>query len=222
MNRYGTIAVLASVLALAMAAANLHADLTVTGTAAVTNSAIAARNVFGLTPLRSDPLPREQQTNAPPPRITLTGITTILGPAEALYKVAGGQQDGNQRQEKSYILNPGQEQDGVAVVAIDVKKGIVTFNNHGVRQDIALTNELAISEKPLSATSATSVTGPPRGSSPKPDHSKPKPGDYNYADKKTVTAPLPATENPGSAIDAQPMIYDGGIGGDTPPGHGGF
>jgi hypothetical protein len=217
MNRYGTIAVLASVLALATA--NLRAELTVTGTAADPYSPIAARNVFGLTPLSQNPLSQEQRNTATPPKITLTGITTIFGPAVALYKVAGSQQDGNQRQDKSYILNPGQEQDGVAVVAIDTEKAIVTFNNHGVRQDIALPNEPAAGEKRFAATLAK---GRPNGGKPKPARNNPKPGDYNYADQKTVTAPLPPIENPESAIDAQSAIYGGGIGGDTPPGHGGL
>ncbi len=217
MNRYGTIAVLASVLALATA--NLHAELTVTGTAADSYSPIAARNVFGLTPLSQNPLSQEQRNTATPPKITLTGITTIFGPAVALYKVAGSQQDGNQRQDKSYILNPGQEQDGVAVVAIDVEKAIVAFNNHGVRQDLPLPNEPAVNEKPFAVTR---VSGRASGSKPNRDHYNPKPGGYNYADQKTVTAPLPPSENPESAIDAQSVNYGGGISGDTPPGHGGF
>jgi hypothetical protein len=215
MNRYGTIAVLASVLTLDTA--NLRAGLIVAGTAVGPYSLIATRNVFGLSPLLQDPLPRERQNNALPPKITVTGITTILGPAEALYKVTGGQQDNSQRQDKTYISKEGQEQDDVAVVAIDVEKAIVTFNNHGVRQDIALPNEPG--EKLFAATFVARRAG---GSNPKPAHHNPKPGDYNYADQKSVTPPLPASENPESAIDLQSMIYGGGTGGDTPPGHGGL
>jgi hypothetical protein len=76
---------------------------------------------------------------SPPPKISLTGITTIFGPSEALYKVAGHGQPGQPPvAEESYILSEGQSQDDVTVEHIDVKKGLVTFINHGVTQDILL------------------------------------------------------------------------------------
>ena len=107
----------------------------------------------------------------------------------------------------------------MGVVTIDVTKCVVTFSNHGVRQDIALINGLPVGEKLFAADG---VTNPLGGSNPKPSHPNPKPGDYNYVDEKKVTAPLPLNENPASAIDAPSMSYGGGIGGDTPPGHGGL
>jgi hypothetical protein len=102
---------------------------------------IVTRNVFGLNPI-------PQQTAAPsdappPPKITLTGITTIFGPAEALYKVAGVVKPGQPPQDESYILQEGQGEDGVEVVHIDVDNGKVTFNNNGVMQDLLLTAGVA-------------------------------------------------------------------------------
>jgi hypothetical protein len=99
-------------------------------------TSIAARNVFGLNP----PAPAVIDTpqGPPPPKITLTGITTIFGPREALYKVSGVPQPGKPPKDESYILQEGQGQDDVVVERIDVDKGIVTFNNHGQVQDILL------------------------------------------------------------------------------------
>ena len=215
MNRFRAIAVFAG--GLVLTTADLQAGPTVASTAGDPYSAIVARNVFGLNP--PPPIAPDRQDSAPPPKITMTGITTIIGPPEVLYTVAGGNRDGKQWQDKSYILKEGEEKDGVGVVAIDVWKCVVTFSNHGVRQDLALTNGLPVGGKLFAVDGVTSPLG---GGSPKPSDSNPKPGDYNYVDQKTVTAPLPPNENPASAIDSPSMSYGGGIGGGTPPGHGEF
>jgi hypothetical protein len=97
---------------------------------------IATRNVFGLNP--PAPVVIDTPQGPPPPKITLTGITTIFGPREALYKVSGVPQPGKPPKDESYILQEGQGQDDVVVERIDVDKGIVTFNNHGQVQDIPL------------------------------------------------------------------------------------
>lgn len=163
---------------------------------------------------------------APPPKITLTGITTILGPAEALYTVAGG----DPQQDKSYFLKEGQEEGGVAVVKIDTSKNVVTFSNHGVRQDIALANASSSDEQPLVTGDVTCPSG----------SRNPEFGDYDYAAQQSVTAPL--NENQPSTTDAQRVQYQnqsdppasdppgqsasmmngGGDAGGGPPGHGSF
>ncbi|HTR43862.1 MAG TPA: hypothetical protein VMH87_19805 [Pseudomonadales bacterium] len=99
-------------------------------------TSIAVRNVFGLNP--PTPVTIVQPDTTPPPKITLTGITTIFGPAEALYKVAGVPQQGKPAKDQSYILREGEGQDDIIVQNIDVAKAIVTFNNHGQVQDIPL------------------------------------------------------------------------------------
>lgn len=103
---------------------------------------IAVRNVFALNPV-PPPAPPQDPNAIPPPKITLTGITTIFGPAEALYKVAGYAKNGKQVPEQSYILTEGEEQDDVEVTAIDTQKDIVTFNNHGQTQVLPLSNGVA-------------------------------------------------------------------------------
>jgi hypothetical protein len=103
---------------------------------------IAARNVFGLNPI-PPPAPPADPNAIPPPKITLTGITTIFGPAEALYKVAAYVKSGKQVAEQSYILTEGEAQDEIEVTAIDTQKDIVTFNNHNQTQVIPLANGVA-------------------------------------------------------------------------------
>jgi hypothetical protein len=103
---------------------------------------IAVRNVFALNPV-PPPVPAEQPNQTPPPKITLTGITTIFGPAEALYKVSGYNRNGKQIPDQSYILTEGESQDDVEVTKIDTEKDFVTFSNHGQTQVIPLANGVA-------------------------------------------------------------------------------
>lgn len=104
-------------------------------------TSIAVRNVFGLNP--PTPVTIVQPDTAPPAKITLTGITTIFGPPEALYKVADVPQQGKPPKDQSYILHEGEGQDDIVVQHIDVAKAIVTFNNHGQVQDIPLMTGVA-------------------------------------------------------------------------------
>ena len=118
---------------------------------------IVKRNVFGLNPV---PVvdPNATPPGPPPPKITLTGITTIFGPAEALFKVAGVKREGKPPQDESYIFTEGESQDDVEVTAIDTVKKVVTFNNNGVVQEIPLTAGVASGGG--SAPSQPSFTSP--------------------------------------------------------------
>ena len=118
---------------------------------------IVKRNVFGLNPV---PVvdPNAAPPGPPPPKITLTGITTIFGPAEALFKVAGVKREGKPPQDESYIFTEGESQDDVEVTAIDTVKKVVTFNNNGVVQEIPLTAGVASGGG--SAPSQPSFTSP--------------------------------------------------------------
>lgn len=111
---------------------------------------IVKRNVFGLNPI-PPPDATPQQDGPPPPKITLTGITTIFGPPEALYTVAGVRRGDKPPHDESYIFKEGESEDDVEVTAIDAKKNVVTFNNHGVVQEI-----------PLVAGAASTGTAPTR------------------------------------------------------------
>jgi hypothetical protein len=93
-------------------------------------NAISERNVFGLRP----PQPEAGPTNppAPLPKITLTGITTILGNKRALMMLAPANlKPGEANKEQSLILTEGQREAEVEVLQIDEKRGSVKVNHSG-------------------------------------------------------------------------------------------
>jgi hypothetical protein len=98
---------------------------------------IVTRNIFGLLPIPTN-APVDPTPAAPPPKITLNGITTIFGSKEALYKVATPPKPGQPAGDMSYALGENEGQDDIEVVKIDTDADIVTFNNHGTIQDLPL------------------------------------------------------------------------------------
>ncbi len=96
---------------------------------------IVARNIFGLNPPQANGPPTAPE---PPSKITPDGIMTIFGTPQVLFNVAVPPRPPTPATEKSYILSEGQRQDDIEVVHIDEKGSIVTFNNHGVVQEIPL------------------------------------------------------------------------------------
>ncbi|HVU09284.1 MAG TPA: hypothetical protein VHG89_12150 [Verrucomicrobiae bacterium] len=96
---------------------------------------IPARNVFGLNPPQ---LVTNTSTIDPPVKITPNGIMTISGMKQVLFKVAGVAKPGVPAKDDSYILGEGQRQDDIEVTHIDEKNGIISFNNHGVAQQLPL------------------------------------------------------------------------------------
>jgi hypothetical protein len=95
---------------------------------------IAERNIFGLNP----PQAINVVAPEPPSKITPDGIMTIFGTKQALFYVDVPPRPPTPATQKSYILSEGQRQDDIEVTHIDDKKGVVTFNNHGVVQQIPL------------------------------------------------------------------------------------
>jgi hypothetical protein len=91
---------------------------------------IPERNVFGLRPPQQQEV--AQSREAPLPKITLTGITTILENKRALMKVAApGVKPGEVNKELSLILTEGQREGEIEVLQIDEKAGSVKVNNSG-------------------------------------------------------------------------------------------
>ena len=102
---------------------------------------IVAHNIFHLNP----PQAADAAADAnPPPKITPTGIMTIFGTRQALFTVDGVSKPGQPGKTESYILSQGQRQDDIEVTRIDEKSGVVTFNNHGVVQEIPLIKAPAV------------------------------------------------------------------------------
>jgi hypothetical protein len=111
------------------------------------------RNIFGLLP---PPAPDTTPPPAaePPVKITPNGITDILGRLEVLFKVAGP----TPGKEDSYMLTEGEMRDDIEVLKINQKKGVVTFNNHGLVQEIPLAGASA-SPAPAGGNSAIPMPG---------------------------------------------------------------
>lgn len=113
---------------------------------------VVARNIFGLNP---PPLVDPNATIVEPPvKIIPNGIMSIFGQLQVLFKVAakpGGK-------DAAYMLTEGQRQDEIEVVKINEKAAIVTFNNHGIVQ------ELPLVVTPPSATPSAPTGGGPGAS----------------------------------------------------------
>ncbi|HXI72573.1 MAG TPA: hypothetical protein VNN22_19700 [Verrucomicrobiae bacterium] len=112
---------------------------------------VVTRNIFGLNP------PPVVDPNAtvvePPVKIVPNGIMSIFGQLQVLFKVAakpGGK-------DAAYMLTEGQRQDDIEVVRINEKAAIVTFNNHGIVQDLPLV------VTPPSSTPSVPTGGPAAG-----------------------------------------------------------
>ena len=96
----------------------------------------------------------------PPPKITLNGITTILGSKEALYKVAVPAKPGQPAQDQSYMMGEGESDNDIQVVKIDTDADVVTFNNHGTIQQLPLTAAGNISSGAAGAVSSAGGAAP--------------------------------------------------------------
>jgi hypothetical protein len=99
---------------------------------------IVERNLFGLKP--PPPPPDPEAANKPQPsKITLTGITTILGRKLALMKTPPrAPKPGEQaKTEQAYTLAVGERQDEIEVLEIDEVAGTVKVNNAGTVETVS-------------------------------------------------------------------------------------
>jgi hypothetical protein len=99
------------------------------GKASANYDSIVARNVFALKPPPQAPDP--ELNKPPPPKITPTGITTILGNKRALFKVQMPARPPEPAKEQAFILTEGQREGQIEVLEIDEKAGSIKFNNFG-------------------------------------------------------------------------------------------
>ena len=100
---------------------------------------VVARNVFALVPI-PPPAPAEVAPPVdPPPKITPNGIMMLFGKVQVLFKATPSKPPAGQpAKDVSYVLGEGERQDEIEVIKIDGKAGLVTFNNHGTVQELAL------------------------------------------------------------------------------------
>lgn len=122
---------------------------------------IIDRNVFSLKP--PPPPPDPSEANKPQVvKITLTGITTILGNKRVLMKTAPppGKPNEGAKSEQSYILTEGQREGDIEVIEIDDKAGSVKVNNGGTVQ--TLTFEKDGAKLPATPAPAGAAPGAPQ------------------------------------------------------------
>jgi hypothetical protein len=98
---------------------------------------IAARNVFNLVPIPTNP-PADTKPPDPPSKITPDGIMSLFGQVQVLFQVAEPPKAGQSPQNQSYTMSEGDREDGIAVLKIDQIARTITFDNHGVVQNIPL------------------------------------------------------------------------------------
>jgi len=91
-------------------------------------NAIVERNVFNLHAPPPAVNPADLVKKTPPPNVTLTGITTILG-KKVTFLTAPPTKPGSPPD--AMMLAEGQAQDDIEVKSIDEKAGVVQIINHG-------------------------------------------------------------------------------------------
>jgi hypothetical protein len=132
-------------------------------------NAIIERNVFNLHAPPPPPNPADLIKRTPPPKIMLTGITTILGQKKTFLTLPPTKPGGPP---ESMSLAEGQAMYDVEVKRIDEKAGIVEIVNHGEAQTLDFENNGA---KPTGApgpapmpVSIPSAAAPPPNVMPLP------------------------------------------------------
>lgn len=79
------------------------------------------------------------------PEITPNGVMTLFGKRQVLFRVAGAAQSDGSTGESSFVLEVGESQNGIKVLAVDDASKAVTFDNHGTIQIIALQTATLVS-----------------------------------------------------------------------------
>jgi hypothetical protein len=119
---------------------------------------IAERNVFNLKP--PPPATPPEPPPPPAPKITLTGITTILGNKRALLKLQEPAKPPQAAKEVSYILTEGQRDGDIEILAIDEQAGTVKVNNHGTVQELSFDKDgVKLSNNPLAPPLSPNLPG---------------------------------------------------------------
>jgi len=98
---------------------------------------IVERNMFALVPIPTNP-PVDPTPPDPPIKITPNGIMDVFGQLEVIFKAAMPAKGKEAAHDQSYVMAEGERQDDIEVVKIDNKTAVITFINHGIKQDLAL------------------------------------------------------------------------------------
>lgn len=125
------------------------------GTAESPYASIAERNVFGLKPAPPPAAPDLASSKPPAPKVTLLGITTLLGKKRALLKTTPPATAGIPAKEQSLMLAEGQRDGDLVLVHVDEKAAIVTVDDCGTITNITFDKDCL---KPPAASAAVPGT----------------------------------------------------------------
>jgi hypothetical protein len=157
---------------------------------------IIDRNVFSLKP-PPPPVDPAETTKPTVVKITLTGITTILGNKRVLMKTAPppGKPGEGPKTDQSYILTEGQREGDIEVIQIDDKAGSVKVNNAGTIQTLTFEKDGA----KLPSTPAPVIPGVPGGFAPQiPGLPVTRPGPGGVTPTFQLPTRVPRLPNTGS------------------------
>jgi hypothetical protein len=118
-------------------------------------SKIIGRNTFALKPPPPPPAPLVAPP-APPPKVSLQGISTILGRAQALLKVKIDPKPSEPGKDLSLVMDVGQREGDVEVLSIDPATGTVNLSNQGT----PLTLNIKDADKPVAGPAIAAIPPP--------------------------------------------------------------
>ena len=120
---------------------------------------IVDRNVFSLKPAPLvDSTPVAPPT--PPVKLTLNGITTILGNKRALLHAQIPAHPPESAKEENYMLTEGQRDGGIEVLSIDEHAGIVKVNNNGLTETLDFVNNGAKAVASVAPAAGSNIPSP--------------------------------------------------------------
>ncbi len=165
---------------------------------------IVERNVFNLHAPPPPPNPEDLIKKTPPPKLTLTGITTILG-RKLVFLTMPAAKPG--AAPDSVMLAEGQGENEVEVRSIDEKAGVVKVSNHGQDQTLDFEHDGGKQSAPPPAT-----TLPPPSAPPPNVMSLPQPGNVVRPIRTLTPRGSPLSNNNGGGNG----LGSGGQGGVSP------
>jgi len=158
-------------------------------------NAIIERNVFNLHAPPPPLNPEDLIKKTPPPKLTLTGITTILG-RKLVFLTMPASKPGTAPE--SIMLAEGQAQDEVEVKTIDEKAGVVKVMNHGQDETLDFEHD------------APKASGPPPGATRFPPPSAPPPNVMSLPRPGNVVRPIRSLQPRGNPFSSNGNGYNNG------------
>jgi hypothetical protein len=159
-------ALICSVVCVGLAAMGVAASINNQGDDATTNTdanpygAIVLRNVFGLSDAVVIPPPTNEP--APPPNVTLIGLSTLMSVPQAIVVVKPPTMPGHPPPaEETYIMNQGERQGTLELVAVNVKAGTAKIKLEGQESTISMRTNAPMRAGTPMAAAAGMIPRPP-------------------------------------------------------------